>query len=416
MPTIEATLDPVEVAEAYYAQPPRERCFKALAGKFGLPMTKASADRLSRMVRDVEERGLIHHEVLREKTEFLPRNPRLEDELRRQFGLRQAIVVDTCSLGLPKDHDAKRQDLWARHDDEIHMRLGAWGGRLLASCLRAGDTIATGGGRGPYFAVLKTNACTANRYSGRILPLTGQISARAWNHDGLRLDAPPYLDADNVASQLHSKLGTRGQLLSLNCPITELPNPPKTDKIDVAVFGIGALGGGHRLKQFQHLDDVKSVQRLLHDINTLAEAIERKTSHQGPPFFHPVGDVCNCYFVVECHEGQRQEKEWQELETKVAQLNKAFNSATPESLGHIAREGMVLAVAGGPHKAFSIRHVLRNSRQETWITHLVTDRKTAQWILQKEKESGTAAGANVRPADTTAKPGAPASAPKPSKP
>jgi DNA-binding transcriptional regulator LsrR (DeoR family) len=44
-------------------------------------------------------------------------------------------------------------------------------------------------------------------------------------------------------------------------------------------------------------------------------------------------------------------------------------------------------VAGGSHKAYSIQHVLRNSRKKTWITHLVTDQKTAQWILQKEKES-----------------------------
>jgi hypothetical protein len=83
-------------------------------------------------------------------------------------------------------------------------------------------------------------------------------------------------------------------------------------------------------------------------------------------------------------------------------LNTAFKSATPEALGRIAREGMVLAVAGGPHKAFSIRHVLRNSRERTWITHLVTDQPTAQWILQKEDGAGTAVGANA------SKPAAPA--------
>jgi hypothetical protein len=77
----------------------------------------------------------------------------------------------------------------------------------------------------------------------------------------------------------------------------------------------------------------------------------------------------------------------QELEGKIKQLNTAFKSATPEAFGRIAREGMVLAVAGGPHKAFSIRHVLRNSRERTWITHLVTDQATAQWISQNEKRS-----------------------------
>ena len=63
---------------------------------------------------------------------------------------------------------------------------------------------------------------------------------------------------------------------------------------------------------------------------------------------------------------------------------------------------MVLAVAGGPHKAFAIRHVLRNSRDHTWITHLVTDQVTARWILQKEKDAGNGGGANAtKPAALT---------------
>jgi DNA-binding transcriptional regulator LsrR (DeoR family) len=399
-------VDPREVAAAYYALPLHERCYKALTKQFGLPDTDAAGNRLGRMIRDLEDLGLIRHQVLRGENELLPRNPELEDELRHEFTLRQAVVMDTSSLGPPKEPPSVRGEQWARYDDEIHERLGGWGGRLLVSCLRLGDTLATGGGRGPYFAVLNSNVCSTQRFSGDIVPLTGQISARAWNRRGSSRDAPPYLDADNVASQLHSNLGTRGHLLSLNCPITELRQVPKTDGVDVAVFGIGALGGGHRLKQFEHLDDVKGVRPLLRDINALAEEIEAETGGTDAPFYHPVGDVCNCYFVVEREPGARVGKRWRQLEAKVKELNGAFKSASPEALGRIAEQGMVLAVAGGPHKAYSIRHVLRNSRERTWITHLVTDQETARWILRQEQASGHGNGADLRDAGGAAMAGA----------
>ena len=95
-------------------------------------------------------------------------------------------------------------------------------------------------------------------------------------------------------------------------------------------------------------------------------------------------------------------REWGELEGKIRELNAAFKSATPEALGRIAKEGMVLAVAGGPHKAFSIHHVMRNSRDHTWITHLVTDDATARWILQKEKDHGHGGGASAPKQDAQA--------------
>ena len=395
MPENEPRFDAVDVAIAYYGQPLRDRCFKKLTKQFGMPETDAAANRLARAVRDLEERGCIRHEVLRELPEFLPRNPRLEDEMRYRFGLRQAVVVDICGLERPPSLPRQQPDLWARYDDEIHERLGAWGGRLITSCIRSGDTIATGGGRGPHFAVAQSHFSTVQRYSGDILPLTGQITARAWNHTPSGNHAQMHLDADHVASQLYSKLGTRGCLGLLHCPITELRHTPRTEHVNVAIFGIGALGGGHRLKHCEKLEDVRSVQRLLHEINELAEGIERKTLRQGVPFYHPVGDVCNYYFLVEGEDGQRQGREWQELEGKIKQLNTVFKSATPEALGRIAREGMVLAVAGGPHKAYSIHHVLRNSRERSWITHLVTDQVTAQWILQKEKEAGLGHGASA---------------------
>ena len=47
------------------------------------------------------------------------------------------------------------------------------------------------------------------------------------------------------------------------------------------MFGIGALGAGHRLRDYEQLDDIKSVHALLRDVNALAAAIELKAVRQG---------------------------------------------------------------------------------------------------------------------------------------
>jgi 6-phosphogluconolactonase/glucosamine-6-phosphate isomerase/deaminase len=78
-------------------------------------------------------------------------------------------------------------------------------------------------------------------------------------------------------------------------------------------------------------------------------------------------------------------KERKALEKAVKGLNGKFMNATPKSLSRIAARGMVVAVAGGPHKAAAIRHVLRRRQEGPWITHLVTDHRTADWILEGEK-------------------------------
>jgi DNA-binding transcriptional regulator LsrR (DeoR family) len=398
MPEFEPRLDPFEVAEAYYSLPPGQRGCKPLVELFKLPgrnvkEVTSSQNRLSKMVRDLERRGLIHHCVLRKDTEFLPRKPELENDLRRRFALRQAVVVDISSLVFPKGTPTTHRDPWNRYDDLIHERLGAWAGRVLASCLRPGDNVATGGGRGPHFAVQRCSVGLATRYSGNILPLTGRISTHVWHHKGdTDTDVPSYLDADNVASLLHGTLGTKGKVCSPNCSITKNCILPSTDEVTVAIIGIGSLGGGHRLKHFDRLEDVESVRDLLREINKMADTIEHTAENNAPPFYHPVGDVCNWYFVVARAPEQSASKDWHRLETAVNELNRKFMNTTPESLAKISKRGMVLAVAGGPHKAAAIRHVLYKSRENmnregSWITHLVTDHLAANWILQREKES-----------------------------
>jgi len=59
-------------------------------------------------------------------------------------------------------------------------------------------------------------------------------------------------------------------------------------------------------------------------------------------------------------------------------------NAGSKSLSRIAARGMV--VAGGPHKAAAIRHVLSRMQEGPWITHLVTDHRVAGWVLEGKKD------------------------------
>ena len=61
-------------------------------------------------------------------------------------------------------------------------------------------------------------------------------------------------------------------------------------------------------------------------------------------------------------------------------------NASPKALSRIAARVMVVAAAGGPHKAAAIRHVLSRKHEGPWITRLVTDHRLAGWVLEGEKD------------------------------
>ncbi len=104
--------------------------------------------------------------------------------------------------------------------------------------------------------------------------------------------------------------------------------------------------------------------------------------NSGLPFYHPVGDVCNYYFVVEKPGSVQMATKLRTLQKYIEELNDKFMKPEPKSLAQIVQKGMVVAIAGGPHKAAALLHVLRGHREGQWISHLVTDRNTAAWLLR----------------------------------
>ena len=87
------TFTPYDVAKRYYDMS-FDRSYKVLAHTLGFP-EKFDENKLSRMVREWERRGLIKHQVFPANLSYLPRRSDLEDKLRQRFGLRSAIVADT---------------------------------------------------------------------------------------------------------------------------------------------------------------------------------------------------------------------------------------------------------------------------------------------------------------------------------
>ena len=154
--------------------------------------------------------------------------------------------------------------------------------------------------------------------------------------------------------------------------------------------GVGALAGGHRLKQVANRPELDTVKGIIDKLNKLAEEVD-PAEEEGRPFHHWIADVCNYYFVVgDMYAGGAaglNKDKRAEIESYIDQLNERLVKTPPHVLSEICKKGAVIAVAGGPHKVSAIRHVLsqqnrqQNRQQDPWVSHLVTDSDTAKALV-----------------------------------
>lgn len=399
---------PYQVARVYWLLPPKERNFGEVAKRLGLKPDKAVQNHLSRLARQWEDEGKVQHVVLQEPPDevYFPLVPTLEDQVRRRYGIREVVVVDTSRLGPPDCDPNTDVAAWNEYDDTLHKALGAWGARVLTSLVRPDDIVGVGSGRGPFYTaeeckippVYTTPESTipSKDYSPKeVVSLTGKLSAHYWGTGAGRLDRVRSLDADFVAGSLVTGLGVDHPPTCLNRSIVvnrsernELArHRKKLSQVTIALIGIGALAAGHRLKHHQASDDLDRVKDDLIALNKFAEIIdahalkvaEGQVRKRGP-FPHWVGDVCNSLFVVDGPLGLHalSSNQRADLQALVEKLNARFVNTRPEDLEAICRRGAVVAVAGGGHKASAIAHVVR--QKKPWITHLITDDITARYL------------------------------------
>jgi len=366
---------PYELAKECYRHRPPLRAAEVLQ-KLGYVcddnLWTSRVKEASERIKAYDTRGLIRHEVLRENEDYLPREPELENRLREKYPLQGVIVVNVSSLGKVSDE----------LDDRIHKALGAWAGRLVSSLVRPEDVIGTGGGRGPYFTAKHCFAWDSDRNrSLRVIALSGLIGSGMW---ATTVPSPQDLDADSVAGFLHQNLGGDGQVQTVGRILGEC-RLPKTGAVTVAVIGVGALGGGHRLKRTE-LNQLRPVRQTLEQLNLKAEMIERRFEGSSNNIYHPVGDICNSYFIVPPNPDGRipkvLRKDFDALKGYINELNRKFCTTKPDQLAEICGRGATIAVVGGRHKIAATAYALDSKLHKRWITHLVTDQNMCECLLK----------------------------------
>jgi DNA-binding transcriptional regulator LsrR (DeoR family)/DNA-binding Xre family transcriptional regulator len=360
-------------------------------------------------LQEWEAQGWVEHSTWGE--DDLPsRHAELEGKLLndRRYPLRHVIVAK-----LPKKPDGYQHRAW---DNLIHRWLGRMASAVFLALLREGDRVAVGSGRGPYQCVTAAQpparpgevssspqrAWQAFPKLGAIASLTGEMGVQDWDPQW----GAPRQDADDVATNLASFL-RYGQLLQVKKPLLERPKrlpPHLTWKVDdddepdanndsqepapdIALVGIGSLAQGHRLTSENVYDSLrKDTRSTLENLRRAAAAIDQHVQNalqEKPDYeYHCVADLCNWLFRVGPPEHVNvKDSQLQKLDDAIKAFNDEVLSPSAKQLAVVARRGAVIAVAGGRHKKYAIRHVL-SQKKKPWISHLVTDHETADWLCR----------------------------------
>jgi DNA-binding transcriptional regulator LsrR (DeoR family) len=397
-----------------------QRTMKSLASELRSRKMQ-DATRKAHWVMEWEKRGCVVHQVL--SGDFCqdppPRIIALEREILRHYVVRHVIVVKTAHLqgslfrasaGSAND-DLQEQPAGSgsittlngslREDFTIHQCLAAWGASMFLAYHRKGDSIGVGPGRGPAYTV----ECICKRARKAALPSAKAIISLSGAMS--RATEAEHFDADQVAGKLRDPV--TADLCPVNSPLIPIGRASSTHERflskrkwreccpAVALVGIGALAGQHRMLLNDHISDFDAARKDVESICALASQIDGayktwadKSKSLEPPY-HCVGDMCNRLFIVPPPEVASLKKSLRTvqagLEAAVDRFNRkidrAMTAISVAQVQEIAAGGAVMAVAGGSFKRHAIRHVL--SQDPPWITHLVTDEMTAQWLCDSKK-------------------------------
>ena len=144
----------------------------------------------------------------------------------------------------------------------------------------------------------------------------------------------------------------------------------------VAIIGIGALAGGHRLTDLRG-SEIDPIKREMEEMLSITKKMVRRTGGA----YYPVGDICNRLFVADLppHSDQLgiDPGDVDRLRELVASVNSLLIAVTEEQLRKI---DFVVAIAGGRVKYNAILSVLM--REKPVIDVLCTEAQMAQRLLR----------------------------------
>ena len=384
-----------DLAETFYnVLEPGSRKYMAVAKKLGIQVPhdangrRALENRIGRKIRRLEELGRVRHIILPSdaRNSYPPLLPELEDHIREIYGLRDVVVVDVTRV--EKNETLSDFD----RDDQIHQLLGMWGARVLVSQIRPDDVVGIGSGRGVACSAEHCQSHTVHKPRA-VVSLTGSFPIMGpWASDSDEVN----LNSDAIIGSLSSKLGS-----AVPFPVGARIQRRKHDEdalrrleknqddATLALIGIGALGGGHRLIKYPPDKLAAELEEAREAIVSLRRVVANADTKELPLGGHWIGDISNYLFMVEG--GDSGNDMSCDLQQAVAQINEQFLSTPPEVFQRICeRNGAVIAVAGGAHKTSAIRHVIAAQRRgergdkKPWITHLITDSSVARKLLEMD--------------------------------
>lgn len=365
---------------------------------------RLKTDTIRDIVNSLEDEGFIEHRVVEPSCALLPERLGLaEERLFAMYRLRHGVVGDLSRwFRLRRLRNGQPPDESLVRDDELHRQLSSMGLRVLGPILRPNDRLGVASGRGPGIAatMLAEQAERAQSYPelDQIVALCGDMAVRG---RGKNLEGEKY-DANEVALRLHKALPQRPPHRMVTDTLIRSKRVGRRlgfawadHSPNVALVGVGALAGNHRLLNHR---DIKELEPLHNDITSLIDFAKRYDAEfnnkKSPVQYHCVGDVCNYLFAVPPPGGTIDDLPQSFLDL-IDSLNARIASTPISNLKGVSERGSVLAITGGlEHKAYAIRHILLQNgdsqdagedTQPQCITHLVTDDSVADWLVRNRK-------------------------------
>lgn len=321
------------------------------------------------------------------------REKRLEDDLKRNFGLRNAIVVDFPYTGSLNAYDPQQ-------DNELHKDLGRALAEHLVRVLRTGDHILVGGGRGTFFTAhaLRRLEVPPTQKEIRVTAMCGNCSTTLWKGEDSDI-SPDFLfkklDADDVTYEMATAF-PNGRPIRLSLPAV-LSSPSDLENIlangqgkpiaekswqnqkympTVALVGVGALAGGHKFFQYvdSELFDLEPIRDYLVPLRKISDSIYDVAG------YYPVGDIAYYLFYINPPRKIKiPDEQESEIKNLIEKINERVVTVLPKQLNKIQN---ITVIAGGAVKWDALYTIL-SSEKLLRVDDFCTDKMTAECLLER---------------------------------
>jgi len=356
--------------------------------------------KVSRILKYALEVGIVKIEINHKNGPTFKRQKDPEDELVKNFSLKNAIVIE-----LPPATESAVGTVGAKkRDDELHKCLGKATASHLKTILRDEDHVATGGGRAMYNTAIELFALgsppnpSLNQENITVTSLNGNSDTRIRARNSPDRYAHMPLDSDVVVIDMAPAFKSGATPNRMCLPLVGDPdqikdfkkkrarllssdyweqNQQKVPKI--VIFGVGAFLGAHRFNMEPKGPILSHIKSHLSSLKKDSDELRKICG------YIPVGDVCNRLFFIPPPNGE------EKLTSTTRELVKKIEGEIEEINDHLLTiefkqlemVNTVIAVAGGKNKRHALFHLLTDFEPNGIVDVLVTDKDTAEYLIHR---------------------------------